>query len=1221
MAQVPTQIKRWQGISEYPKEGLPDTSYFISALDYRTDPNQLTLLPGAVKESGTVVTDLVKWMDMMPNDLSVYSYGDTGNLYKRTLAGSWSLITQVPSSHGNGLQYFYGDDYLYATGDSTISRYGPISGTPQFTADYLKAAGGVPLNTNSLLLASASSMYAHAADSASLSITGDLTLETYFKMNSLPTVGNSMTLVGKWDESGALRSYKLDIYGVSGYFGTGGDGALTISSNTTEAPIDSACTGTAGATTLSATNASFAAGQVIFIQQSQGTNAGQWERTTIQGYTAGTITVGVPLKNTYTSGAQVRVLKQYSSVTVSSGITYTCKAWNGTVGGLIGWLCTGTSTITGTVLADGKGFVGGSQFECTTDTQTAYCGEGTVGASVQKNSSDTSANGNGGGAGMRGATGYTVGGGGGGSNGGYGTDGTGTPPRQGLKGNLSGSNDLTTMTFGGGGGGGVYLNTGGTGTGGNGGNGGGAVFITATTLTVTGSITSNGANGQNATGTAANSGGGAGAGGSILLKAQTATIGSSLITANGGTGGTGNNANPGGNGGNGRVHLDYYTSYTGTTSPTLDATQDNTLVTNTTYQSRLGISNDGTAYEYLTANIMSLTTGVWNRISVSWTASSSTAQFYMNGVSYGTSVGTKTAISDNTSLLYVGANKGASTIGNYFDGYLNDMRIWGNVQTSDQINTNLQLQLQGTEGGLEAYYTFCNVYTDKTANANTLTAVNTPTFPTDVPFSAATTRLDIDQSATSTGQTYTLGTSISETSANKLTFTPGANGDPQKSIAFKVNAKGTGSWTVTIHDAFNNVVATQTITNANLPSSGLVEFIFSTPWRIVINKTYHAHLTSSTGDGSVVTGTLNDLSTAYFYTYIGFLVTDTQFHPVVRFLNKIVIGNERYLATWDGASYNANFIAFPQGTHVRCFGFWREYLAIGTWQEATSGTPNIYDWPVGRVYFWDGISLTFNFYVDIAEGQVNAIQGMNTTLYIMSGWNSNLLAWEGGYIYASGNTNTQKIRKMPFLAAGEYLEMYPQAMGMWRGLLHLGLASNSNSTNLVRGVYSWGTLNKNYPESLSYDYAISTGNSGSTVTIGSLFGAGQDLLIGWKDGSGYGVDKVNFSNNPASVGTVKTLIQDAGRLYNDKSLMRLKAQFLPLASGESVGIGYSIDRGTWVNSTPDSTVGDTEARFEVGIGRGREYQYSVSLYSTGSTSPTLIGHASLVNPLETEQQF
>src|SRR5581483_11527340 len=124
--------------------------------------------------------------------------------------------------------------------------------------------------------------------------------------------------------------------------------------------------------------------------------------------------------------------------------------------------------------------------------------------------------------------------------------------------------------------------------------------------------------------------------------------------------------------------------------------------------------------------------------------------------------------------------------------------------------------------------------------------------------------------------------------------------------------------------------------------------------------------------------------------------------------------NERYLATWDGAFYSGNLIAFPPQTHVRCFGYWREYLAIGVWQEAISGTPNIYDWPVGRVYFWDGISLTFNFWIDIPEGQPNALYGIDTDLYIFAGYKGYLTKYQGGYIYASGNSNTSKVKRFPF---------------------------------------------------------------------------------------------------------------------------------------------------------------------------------------------------------------
>ncbi|MGH7746070.1 MAG: LamG-like jellyroll fold domain-containing protein, partial [Candidatus Dormibacteria bacterium] len=543
-----------------------------------------------------------------------------------------------------------------------------------------------------------------------------------------------------------------------------------------------------------ATNTSFAVNQVILIHQTEGTNAGQWERNIIQGYTAGTITLGTPLIGTYVSGAQVRVLKQYSSITVDSGKTWTAKAWNGTVGGILSNLCSGTITATGSIVADATGFRGGAVISGNSKVE-GNSGEGTVGASVVQNT----ANGNGGGGGTYSSTFDGTGGGGGGGDSTLGSNGVigESGSAGGIGGNVSGSNDLTTMTFGGGGG------TGATGPRTNGvtagGIGGGIIFLIGTTITVTGAITSNGANGTSGSGQYY-VGSGGGAGGSILLKAQTATLGSNLITASGGSGGVGSRGagtgagGDGGAGGSGRIAIDYYTSYTGTTTPTINAILDPSLVTSVTYQARLGISSDGSTSEYASYNLSNLTTGMWNRLSISWASSTSVSTFYLNGLLLGTFTGTKTAISSNTSLLYVGANK-TSVIANYFDGLLNDMRIWNNVQTASQIYANNQIQLTGNEGGLQDYYTFNSVYTDGSGNSNSLTAVNSPTFSTDVPYPAPTTRLDIDQSYTTTGHTYTLLTSISESAANKLTFTPTL--DPQKSIAFDVSSKGTGNWTVT----------------------------------------------------------------------------------------------------------------------------------------------------------------------------------------------------------------------------------------------------------------------------------------------------------------------------------------------------------------------------------------------------------------------------------------
>ena len=65
---------------------------------------------------------------------------------------------------------------------------------------------------------------------------------------------------------------------------------------------------------------------------------------------------------------------------------------------------------------------------------------------------------------------------------------------------------------------------------------------------------------------------------------------------------------------------------------------------------------------------------------------------------------------------------------------------------------------------------------------------------------------------------------------------------------------------------------------------------------------------------------------------------------------------------------------------------------------------------------------------------------------------------------------------MPFVGKIK-AEVNPHSMAMWRALLHIGIAEDSTSTAIYRGVYSHGTLNEEVEESLSFDYPTSLGIS------------------------------------------------------------------------------------------------------------------------------------------------
>ena len=1214
MAKIEVGQNSWiGGIADSSKSGIENSFAFGRGIDHRTDPSALTIAPQALKDSGSVVTDLPMWGVRSCDNL--WFYGNTGSIYKNA-SGTWSKEHTAGSSTGNGLAYFGEDDNLYYTQNTTIGRLTKAcDASGDFKDDFLGQEGGAPTNTHSLDLEADSSQYDSRADTSSLSITGDISLEAYVKHESLPSTGNTMTYISKWEEDGATRSYKMDLSAASNFFGDGSDGALTISSNTTEAPIDSTAVGTSGTTSLTATNASFAAGQKILIHQTRGTNAGTYQLTEISSYTAGTITTADTLDVSYNSTgdnkAQVRVLKQHTNVTINSGVTYTAKAWDDSngVGGILGFFANGTVTITGNITANGTGFAGGAGATGVGDVA-GFDGEGTDGASTQEATTlglTSTNNGSGGGGGTIIIGGDSAGGGGGGGNG---TVGISAVNVRGAPGDTSGSSDLTTMTFGGGGGSGGDWDSISGDTTGAGGNGGGILTIFGATIaTITGTVTSSGGNGG--TGFDSGSGGSGGAGGSILFKAQTAPLGTVLVTALGGAGGTQNGGTNGGAGGDGRIHIDYLTSFSGTTNPTLTSAQDDNLGTGDGYDLRLLVSSTGSNSEIYTWDVSNdVSTGTWLRWHITWDSSASTAKFYKNGVLLGTKVGSLTAIHDNASVFYVGADKNnAGNVANFYDGLIDDVRVWNDVRTASELLSKNNFVLLGTEINLIAYYKLDNDHTDsQTSGNNDLTASGSPSFSTDVPFSGLTSRNDEDQKLETSGQTYTLTTAINEGATHRQTFVP--TRDPQKSVEVLIAAVGTGDWTLTVHDAQNNEQAALTVTNGEL-LTGDYDFVFATPWRPVIDASYHFHITSTVADGTVTTTTNADLETVDFHTYFGFLVSDV-YHPILQILNILAIGNERYISTWNASTYTPHKLTLPSGYRIRSLAYWREYLAIGVWRTADT-TPTIKDEDQGFIFFWDGASDTYNYFIPVPEGGINAMYGTSDILYALAGYSGDLIAYTGG-------GSAQKIKRMPNITNDKFMEIAPGSMNMWKTLLRIGLDFSTDSTSIEKGVYSYGTLNRNYPFSLGFEHPLSLGTqTGTGVNIGCVFPSGQALYVGWQNSNSFGIDKIAVGNDPYTDASVELLISDMSTISEDKYPITIRADFEPLIDDQTMKIKYKANRASaWSekdinNISTDLAIEDTagakNVRLPVTGTIANELQVAIDLGLTATSvvSPKLTG--------------
>ena len=115
------------------------------------------------------------------------------------------------------------------------------------------------------------------------------------------------------------------------------------------------CTGTTGSRTVT-TSLSVAAGDLVFLWQTQGSGATNCEMVRVAAPGSGNFTATVALINSYVTGAQAIKVPQYTSGTFGA---LSATAWNGSIGGLCIAVANGAIVIPASDL-NGKGFTGGT---------------------------------------------------------------------------------------------------------------------------------------------------------------------------------------------------------------------------------------------------------------------------------------------------------------------------------------------------------------------------------------------------------------------------------------------------------------------------------------------------------------------------------------------------------------------------------------------------------------------------------------------------------------------------------------------------------------------------------------------------------------------------------------------------------------------------------------------------------------------------------------------
>jgi hypothetical protein len=109
----------------------------------------------------------------------------------------------------------------------------------------------------------------------------------------------------------------------------------------------------------------------------------------------------------------------------------------------------------------------------------------------------------------------------------------------------------------------------------------------------------------------------------------------------------------------------------------------------------------------------------------------------------------------------------------------------------------------------------------------------------------------------------------------------------------------------------------------------------------------------------------------------------------------------------------------------------------------------------------------------------------------------------------------------------------------------------------VGWVYEWGSINKNYPEVLSYSYRTS---NASNDTVWAIFYDWTDLYVSWSNGSTYGIDKL-WTNYYTSW-YLTTRVYFAETRISKKASNKILTAFNKLNANEQIKIYYRYNI-TW----------------------------------------------------------
>lgn len=317
--------------------------------------------------------------------------------------------------------------------------------------------------------------------------------------------------------------------------------------------------------------------------------------------------------------------------------------------------------------------------------------------------------------------------------------------------------------------------------------------------------------------------------------------------------------------------------------------------------------------------------------------------------------------------------------------------------------------------------------------------------------------------------------------------------------------------------------------------------------------------------------------------------TDIAFHDMCVQNDILYIADGYALAQVEGNTFSATALDLPYPIHHRISAI-NKYLT-----SIISGTYVASTVVEAIVALWNTWSVSFTFQDELPEIGVNSF--LKTDNYVIAN------IGKKGNFYIYNGQQMDQYKRIPGNWGGPFSSnaamVHPDAVANVNGMPLFGL-SNVSGDPTLEGVYSFGSYSREYNKIIDLTYPISTGHT-SGIEIGAIALVGTDMLVSWKDGITYGIDKIDTSNKFASAYFETRIIKiDPG----DSKEFLAEIYYRDLPDGTTIKLYASVNHAAYaeVMLTEDS---QNKRKFNKVMVNAPTVQFKVELNSSGNTAPSI----------------